>query len=63
MDYDSKGILVFNLKYEHVISFNSLVKFITKCKYHRINMPARVQCKRAIISLYCALFYQITNTG
>jgi hypothetical protein len=33
--YDSKGILVFNLKYEHVISFISLVKFIIKCKYHR----------------------------
>ena len=28
MGYDSKGILVFNLKYEHAISFNKLVKFI-----------------------------------
>ena len=26
--YDSKGILVFNLKYEHAISFINLVKFI-----------------------------------
>ena len=35
MGYDSKGILAFNLKYEDVISFISLVKFIIKCKYHR----------------------------
>jgi len=28
MGYDSKGILVFNLKYEHAISFINLVKFI-----------------------------------
>ena len=35
MSYDSKGILVFNLKYEHVINFISLVKFIIRCKYHR----------------------------
>ena len=27
MGYDSKGILVFNLKYEHAISFINLVKF------------------------------------
>ena len=26
MGYDSKGILVFNLKYEHAISFINLVK-------------------------------------
>ena len=26
MDYDSKGILVLNLKYEHAISFINLVK-------------------------------------
>ena len=38
MGYDAKGILVFNLKYEHVISFISLVKFIIKCKYHPIFM-------------------------
>jgi hypothetical protein len=37
MGYDSKGILVFNLKYEHAISFINLVKFIIKCQgqYHR----------------------------
>jgi hypothetical protein len=28
MGYDSKGILVFNLKYEHAINFINLVKFI-----------------------------------
>jgi hypothetical protein len=28
MGYDSKGILVFNLKYEHAISFINLAKFI-----------------------------------
>jgi hypothetical protein len=28
MGYDSRGILVFNLKYEHAISFINLVKFI-----------------------------------
>ena len=28
MGYDSKGILVLNLKYEHAISFINLVKFI-----------------------------------
>jgi hypothetical protein len=35
MGYDSKGILVFNLKYKHVIGFINLVKVIIKCKYHR----------------------------
>jgi hypothetical protein len=30
MGYASKGILVFNLKYEHAISFINLVKFIIK---------------------------------
>ena len=30
MGYDLKGILVLNLKYEHVISFISLVKFNMK---------------------------------
>ena len=29
MGYDLKGILVFNLKYEHAISFINLVKSIT----------------------------------
>jgi hypothetical protein len=28
MGYDTKGILVFTLKYEHAISFINLVKFI-----------------------------------
>ena len=28
MGYDSKGILVFNLKYEHAIGSINLVKFI-----------------------------------
>jgi hypothetical protein len=33
----NKGILVFNLKYEHAISFINLDKFIIKChgQYHR----------------------------
>ena len=30
MGYDSKGILVLNLKYEHAVSFINLVKFIPK---------------------------------
>jgi hypothetical protein len=34
MGYDSKGILVFNMKYEHAISFINLVNFIIKCQYH-----------------------------
>ena len=29
-EYDSKGILVFNLKYEHAISFINLVKISSK---------------------------------
>ena len=37
MGYDLKGILVFNLKYEHAISFINLVKFIIKCQYHNVN--------------------------
>jgi hypothetical protein len=45
MGYDSKGILVFNLKYEHAISFIDLVKFIIKChgQYHR-NCSVRLTC-------------------
>jgi len=38
MGYDSKGILVLNQKYEHVISFISLVKFIIKCKLNIIEI-------------------------
>jgi hypothetical protein len=49
MGYDSKGILVFNLKYEHAISFINLVKFIIKChgQYHRNCSqlrPVRLTC-------------------
>ena len=47
MGYDSKGILVFNLKYEHAISFINLVKFIIKCQYHRngsLLCPVRLTC-------------------
>ena len=35
MGYDSKGILVFNLKYEHAISFINLVKFINYYQMQR----------------------------
>ena len=38
MGYDSKGILVFNLKYEHAISFINLVKFIIKCHVNIIDI-------------------------
>ena len=47
MGHDSKGILVFNLKYEHAISFINLVKFIIKCngQYHRnCSRPVRLTC-------------------
>ena len=47
MGYDSKGILVFNLKYEHAISFINLVKFIIKCQYHQNCSqlrPVRLTC-------------------
>jgi hypothetical protein len=40
MGYDSKGILVFNLKYEHAISFINLVKFIN---YYQ--MPRSISSK------------------
>jgi hypothetical protein len=40
MGYDSKGILVFNLKYEHAISFIKLVKFIN---YYQ--MPRSISSK------------------
>jgi hypothetical protein len=45
MGYDSKGILVFNLKYEHAISFINLVKFIIK------NLMTTVKIERAFIHL------------
>ena len=38
MDYDSKGILVFNLKYEHAISFINLVKFIKLLSNDTVNI-------------------------
>ena len=38
MGYDSKGILVFNLKYEHAISFINLVKFINYYKNATVNI-------------------------
>ena len=40
MGYDSKGILVFNLKYEHAISFINLFKFIN---YYQ--MPRSISSK------------------
>ena len=45
MDYDSKGISVFNLKYEHVISFINLVKFIN---YYQ--MPQSMSSKLFVIA-------------
>ena len=44
MGYDSKGILVFNLKYEHAISFINLVKFIN---YYQ--MPRSISSKLFVI--------------
>ena len=43
MGYDSKGILVFNLKYEHAISFINLVKFIYQ-------MPRSISSKLFVIA-------------
>ena len=45
MGYDSKGILVFNLKYEHAISFINLVKFIN---YYQ--MPRSISSKLFVIT-------------
>ena len=45
MGYDSKGILVFNLKYEHAISFINLVKFIN---YYQ--MPRSTSLKLFVIA-------------
>jgi hypothetical protein len=46
MGYDSKGILVFNLKYEHAISFiNDFVKFIN---YYQ--MPRSISSKLFVIA-------------
>jgi hypothetical protein len=45
MGYDSKGILVFNLKYEHAISFINLVKFINYCQ-----MPRSISSKLFVIA-------------
>jgi hypothetical protein len=38
MGYDSKGILVFNLKYEHAISLTNLVKFIKLLSNATVNI-------------------------
>ena len=46
MGYDSKEILVFNLKYEHAISFINLVKFIN---YYQ--MPRSISSKLFVIAL------------
>ena len=43
MGYDLKGILVFNLKYEHAISFINLVKFIYQ-------MPRSISSKLFVIA-------------
>ena len=45
MGYDSKGILVFNLKYEHAISNINLVKFIN---YYQ--MPRSISSKLFVIA-------------
>jgi hypothetical protein len=45
MGYDSKGILMFNLKYEHAISFINLVKFIN---YYQ--MPRSISSKLFVIA-------------
>ena len=45
MGYDSKGILVINLKYEHAISFINLVKFIN---YYQ--MPRSISSKLFVIA-------------
>jgi hypothetical protein len=52
MGYDSKGILVFYLKYEHAISFINLVKFIYQ-------MPGSISSKLFVIAsgeanVYCS---------
>ena len=44
MGYDSKGILMFNLKYEHAISFINLVKFIN------YQMPRSISSKLFVIA-------------
>ena len=51
MGYDSKGILVFNLKYEHAISFINLVKFIN---YYQ--MPRSISSKLFVRGGYSFLF-------
>ena len=51
MGYDSKGILVFNLKYEHAISFINLVKFIN---YYQ--MPRSISSKLFVRGGYGFLF-------
>jgi hypothetical protein len=51
MGYDSKGILVFNLKYEHAISFISLVKFIYQ-------MPRSISSKLFVIASSEANVYE-----
>jgi hypothetical protein len=69
MSYDSKGILVFNLKYEHAISFINLVKFIN---YYQ--MPRSISTKLFVIAsgeanvygsyalhVYAAFFYSINE--
>ena len=51
MGYDSKGILVFNLKYEHAISFINLVKFIN---YYQ--MPRSISSRLVVRGGYGFLF-------
>jgi hypothetical protein len=51
MGYDSKGILVFNLKYEHAISFINLVKFMN---YYQ--MPRSISSKLFVRGGYGFLF-------
>jgi hypothetical protein len=49
MGYDSKGILVIKLKYEHAISFINLVKFIYQMsvliEIARIKTPYNIRIK------------------
>ena len=55
MGYDSKGILVFNLKYEHAISFINLVKFIN---YYQ--MPRSISSKLFVIASGAANVYGLS---
>ena len=48
MGYDSKGILVFNLKYERAICFINLVKFIKLLSNATVNIIEIVRILRSV---------------